>query len=334
MRTRHTTWLSTLSLITALGLGVGCSDDDKDSTTPVDAGGSDAGKDASTGGSDAGTTDSGPEADAGSTKDKTITELVVAGDDFSALETAVVAAELADTLSGTGPFTVFAPTNAAFATLLTALGKQPSDFTKDELAGLLTYHVVAGAVKSTDLKTGPVDTVSELSLWVSVDGGVTINEAKVTTADIIAKNGVIHVVDKVIVPPTIVEYAGYTGLFSSLIGAAGGFPDVVEALTDLDNPVTLFAPTDAAFTKLQTQLGTLPSGDALKSVLTYHVVPGEVLSTDLTNGLEATTANGAKVTFSGLPSAPQVNQSKIGPADIVTATGVIHVVDAVLIPPT
>jgi transforming growth factor-beta-induced protein len=330
MRTRHTTWLSTMSLITALGLGVGCSDDDKDTDTVADAGGSDAGTDASTGGSDAGTKDSGaPETDAGTSADKTITELVVAGDDFSALETTVIAAGLADTLSGTGPFTVFAPTDAAFTTLLTALGKTPSDFTKEELTAILTYHVVPGAVKSTDLKTGPVNTASELTLWVSVDGGVTVNEAKVTTADIIAKNGVIHVVDKVIVPPTIVEFAGYTGLFSTLIGAAGGFTDVVAALTDVDNPVTLFAPTNAAFAKLP----AVPSGDALKSVLLYHAVPGEVLSTDLTNG-SVPTANGASVTISGVPSAPKVNDATIGPADIITTTGVIHVIDTVLIPPT
>lgn len=333
MRTRHTTWISTLSLITALGLGVGCGDDDDNSggDTTVDAGGNDAGTstDASTdagAGGDAGSTTE----DAGSTSDKTITELVVAGDDFSALEAAVLQAELAETLSGEGPFTVFAPTNAAFTSLLTALGVTPDQISKEELTALLTYHVVPGAVKSTDLETGVVATASELSLWVAVGAsGVTVNDASVTTADIIAKNGVIHVIDKVMVPPNIVEFAGYTGLHTTLIGAAGGFPDIVEALTDVENPVTLFAPTDAAFEKLD----AVPSGDALKSVLLYHAVAGEVLSTDLANGA-VPTVNGASVTISGVPTAPKVNDATIGPADIVTTSGVIHVVDTVLVPPT
>jgi len=325
-------------------LAVGaCGDDDNTDGTPpaeaadasasetTDAGSASAEKDASTSGADA---SSGSKDDAGSGSDaavstasKTITELVVAGDQFSILESAVITAQLADTLSGPGPFTVFAPTDAAFTAALKELGLEASALTKDLLTPILTYHVVGAEVLSADIVTGPVKTVSGLSAWVDKSTGVTVNGANVTTADIKAKNGVIHVIDKVILPPTLVQFATYAG-FKSLTGAVTS-AGLVETLSG-DTKYTVFAPTDAAFAKLS----AVPTGDALKNVLLYHVVPGSVLSTDLKAGSVATALAGKSLTIALPASGPTVNGAKVGPADLVVKNGVIHVVDTVLVPPT
>jgi uncharacterized surface protein with fasciclin (FAS1) repeats len=138
-------------------------------------------------------------------QDKNIVEQAVGTDALSTLVTAVKAAGLVETLSGDGPFTVFAPTNEAFAalpegTLATLL--MPEN--KDQLVAVLTYHVVAGAVKSTDLKDGMKPaTVQGETVTVDLSYGVKINGAKVTSADIMASNGVVHVIDKVILPPSM-----------------------------------------------------------------------------------------------------------------------------------
>jgi transforming growth factor-beta-induced protein len=339
------------SLYSAIGLSLtlamGACGDDEDSTeiptpaevsdagsTPTDAGSASSEKDASTssadagtGSSDAGSSDTGKSDAAVSTASKTITELVVEGDQFSVLESAVITAQLADTLSGPGPYTVFAPTDAAFTAALKELGLEASALTKELLTPILTYHVVGAEVMSADIVTGPVKTVSGLSAWVDKSTGVTVNGSKVTTADIKAKNGVIHVIDKVILPPTLVQFATYAG-FKSLTGAVTS-AGLVETLSG-DTKYTVFAPTDAAFAKLS----AVPTGDALKNVLLYHVVPGSVLSTDLKAGSVATALTGQSLTIALPASGPTVNGAKVGPADLVVKNGVIHVVDTVLVPPT
>ena len=134
---------------------------------------------------------------------KTIVEIAAANSNFSTLVTAVKAAGLAETLSGKGPFTVFAPTNAAFAKLpagtLDSLLKPEN---KAKLRAILLYHVVPGTVMSTDIKPGAVKTAEGQDIKLAVAGGkVTVNDATVTTADIKASNGVIHVIDTVLIPP-------------------------------------------------------------------------------------------------------------------------------------
>jgi len=133
-----------------------------------------------------------------------IVDLAVSQETLSTLVAAVKAGGLVETLKGTGPFTVFAPTNEAFAALpagtLESLLKPEN---KDQLVQILTYHVVSGKVMSTDLKDGmKAKTVQgdEVKIGVSKDG-VTVNDAKVTKADVAASNGVVHVIDKVILPP-------------------------------------------------------------------------------------------------------------------------------------
>ncbi|MCD6043354.1 MAG: hypothetical protein K0R40_2957 [Burkholderiales bacterium] len=129
-----------------------------------------------------------------------IVDTAVASGQFNTLVEAVKAAGLADTLKGEGPFTVFAPTDAAFAKLPAGtLESLLND--KEKLAQILTYHVVAGKVMSSDVTTGAVPTVQGQTLNVVADsGGVKVNEANVVTADVVASNGVIHVIDAVVLP--------------------------------------------------------------------------------------------------------------------------------------
>ena len=152
-------------------------------------------------------------------RQRRVVEIASGDPRFTSLVAALTKAELVDDLSGAGPFTVFAPTNEAFAAALQALGKTLDQLTAADLKPILTYHVVSGTVKSTDLKAGPVQTLSGFSAFVSTTGGAKVNASTVTSADIIATNGVIHVIDKVLLPPNLVEAAGYAGSFGSLIGA-------------------------------------------------------------------------------------------------------------------
>jgi uncharacterized surface protein with fasciclin (FAS1) repeats len=141
-------------------------------------------------------------AKAGKTAAKsTVVEIAAGNKDFSTLVAAVKAAGLAETLSSAGPFTVFAPTNEAFAKLpkgtVESLLKPES---KDKLTAILTYHVVAGKVMAADVKAGKVKTVQGGDLEIATDGGVTVNGAKVVKTDIVGSNGVIHVIDTVVLP--------------------------------------------------------------------------------------------------------------------------------------
>ncbi len=135
----------------------------------------------------------------------TIVDVASGNPDFSTLVTAVTAAGLGETLSGTGPFTVFAPTNAAFEALPAGLLEAlllPEN--KDTLTKILTYHVVSGEVTSDQVKAGDVETVEGSAITITTDDGVVLNEtAKVTAVDVDASNGVIHVIDGVLVPPDV-----------------------------------------------------------------------------------------------------------------------------------
>ena len=259
---------------------------------------------------------------------------------------------MVETLSGAGPFTIFAPTNAAFQALLDSNADWNSldDIPVDVLTTVLTYHVVSGDVKSTDLSTGYVESLSatpygvNASLFVNTDGGVTINgTTTVTGADNSVSNGVIHVVDAVILPPNVVTFATSNPVFSSLVAAltrTGLMTDFVAALSG-DGPFTVFAPTNDAFQALLDSnddwngLEDVPVA-ALEDVLKYHVTgAGNVRSTDLTNGQEVPTlleenliidlTDGAKVTAAA-------NTANIILTDVQGQNGVVHAIDAVLLP--
>lgn len=282
-----------------------------------------------------------------------IVDIAAGNSDFSILVAALTEADLVGALKSEGPFTVFAPTDEAFGDLLTALDIEAADLLgHPQLSEVLLYHVVAGDIRSTDLVDGTAaPTLLEgQSIDIGVGDGVTINDANVTAADIVASNGVIHVIDKVLVPSTFVlapveEEEEEEAL--DIVGIAVGNPDfsiLVAALQRADlvgalqgeGPFTVFAPTNAAFEKLLAALdisaAELLAQPDLSKVLLYHVIAGEVLAGALENGMEAPTLNGESVTFDLSGDVPKVNESGIVATDIMATNGVIHVIDTVLVP--
>ena len=286
--------------------------------------------------------------------DNTITGKASTTANLSILVQALVKADLATTLKGAGPFTVFAPTNEAFATFLaTTPYATINDVPKEALTQILLNHVVTGTVKSTDLTTGYIKTLAKgtasttntLSMYVNTSSGVKLNGiTTVTTADIMASNGVIHIVDKVIDLPTIVTHAAANGNFSTLVSVLNrsGQPNFITALSGT-GPFTVFAPTNAAFTALNTELA--PGGIAgvsaanLTKVLQYHVVsPANVLAASLTEGQVVTPILTPAQTFTiqltGGAKIKDANNriSNIIITDVQCSNGVIHAIDKVLLP--
>ena len=270
---------------------------------------------------------------------KNIVEVAADAGNFSILIEAAQKAGLAEFLSTENNLTVFAPTDDAFAALLSDLGLSSlDDVPVADLTQILTYHVIGAKVMSTDLSTGYVPTLASfndnnISMYVEVGNGVSINgSVSVTTADVEAENGVIHVVDKVILPPTVVNIALANENFTTLVQAVvkAGLVDALSA----DGPFTVFAPTNAAFDALFVQLGISGIDDLtteqLIPILTYHVVSGNVVSTELSSG-EVGTLNGQNLSVD-LSAGVKINESEVIAADIQGSNGVIHVIDQVLIP--
>jgi transforming growth factor-beta-induced protein len=272
--------------------------------------------------------------------EKNVVEVAASAGQFTILIEAATKAGLAEYLSNTDGITVFAPTDAAFKTLLADLGATSlNDIPTADLTNILLYHVIGSKAMSTDLKSGYFPTLSKsagnsISMYISVEGGVSINKnTKVTTADVAAKNGVIHVVDKVILPPSVVNIALDNDNFSILVQAvvkAG----LVDALSGT-GPFTVFAPTNAAFTALFAQLGISGidnlTAEQLIPILTYHVVSGNVLSTGLSNG-NVPTLNAGKSLNVNLSSGVKINDSEVVAANIQGSNGVVHVINKVLLP--
>ena len=281
-----------------------------------------------------------------------IVDVATGAGQFTTLLAAAQAAGLVDALKTPGPITVFAPTDAAFASLLAKLGVTPAQLLANVplLTAVLKYHVVPGKVLSTDLRsTQSPTTLSGLQMLVTKDaGGVTINGyAKVVSADVAASNGVIHVVDSVLLPfvqgapatssDTIVDVASKAGSFTTLLAAAqaAGLVDALKA----PGPITVFAPTDAAFATLIRRLHTTPekllaNKALLTKVLTYHVVAGRITAADLKRGRNVvTTLNGRKIVVVKTSKGVTVNRTaKVTTADIGASNGVIHVINRVLVP--
>jgi uncharacterized surface protein with fasciclin (FAS1) repeats len=278
---------------------------------------------------------------AGTIVTNTVVDIIVNSADHNTLEAAVIAAGLADDLSGVGPFTVFAPTDAAFAALpagvIDALLADPTG----ALADVLLYHVVGGLALSTDLSDGQmIATLLGEDITVMIDmNGVFINDAQVIVADVLADNGVVHVIDAVLLPPPpqptntildiVVNSADHNTLEAAVVAAG------LQTALSGTGPLTVFAPTDAAFAALPA--GTLdalladPTG-ALTQVLLYHAVAGAALSTDLADGMMITTIQGQDVTVTINANGVFINDAQVIVADIIADNGVVHVIDAVLIP--
>lgn len=279
-----------------------------------------------------------------------IADIASGNSNFSVLADALGRANLASTLDQSGSFTVFAPTNDAFQSFLSAKGfSSLNDVPVDVLRQILLNHVVSGTNLSGSLQTGYVKTLAlgsasttnNLSMFVNVtNSGVRLNGvASVTTADIRASNGVIHVVDAVIDLPTIVTHATANPNFSTLVGAltSTGQPDFVGILSGNTNaPFTVFAPSNDAFARFENQNpGTLASltPAQLTAVLTYHVVTGaNVLSTGIPSG-PITTFETGTFTVNGTTITDEAGrQTNIVAVDVQAANGVIHVLDNVILP--
>ena len=274
-------------------------------------------------------------------EEKTIVDVAAEAGSFNVLIQAAQKAGLADFLSTEKNITVFAPTDDAFAALLTDLGASSlDDLDAATLAAVLKYHVVGDLAYSNNLSSGAVATLNTdspdetpLSLLVNVDGGVMVNNATVTTADVMASNGVIHVIDKVLLPPTVVDLATYSESFTSLVSAVVK-ADLAGALSG-DGPFTVFAPTNDAFAALFAALGISDLDEVavedLTSILTYHVVGDNVMSTELSAGSVASISGEEfEVTIDG---EVMINGTvKVVATDIQGTNGVIHVIDAVLVP--
>jgi transforming growth factor-beta-induced protein len=275
---------------------------------------------------------------------KDIVDTAVADGRFTTLVTAVTAAGLVDTLKGEGPFTVFAPTDDAFAKLPAGtVDELLKPENKQKLTDILLYHVVSGKVMAADVVgLTSATTVLGKDVAIKVDmGNVYVNDAKVIITDIETSNGVIHVIDTVLLPPaeeakqTIVDIAVADGRFTTLVAAlqAAG---LVETLSG-EGPFTVFAPTDDAFAKLPA--GTVESLlkpenlEKLKNILLYHVVSGKVMAADVVGLTSAPTVLGQDITITVKDGKVYLNDTvQVIITDIEASNGVIHVIDAVLLP--
>ncbi|MDA9002086.1 fasciclin domain-containing protein [Flavobacteriaceae bacterium] len=318
--------LSKLTFLLFVGFSIqSCSDDDDDVTTPT-----------------------GP---------SNIVEIAMDTPDLSNLVAALSVADgnLVDVLSG-GEFTVLAPTNEAFETFLAANGFMSlSEVPTDVLSNILLNHVISGTVNSTNL----VDAGSgysttnasnmdgdNLSLYFDTSSGVTFNGiSSVVAADIVASNGIVHVVDEVIGLPTVVTFAVSNPALSTLVAALtteGLSVDIVSILSSSDepSPFTVFAPTNDAFGSLLAELelnalGDIPV-DILEATLGTHVAPeANVRSTDLVDGMSVNTIS-STITVSLSDGAKLIDsngrESNIVAVDIQAYNGVVHVIDNVLLP--
>ena len=255
----------------------------------------------------------------------------------NSLVSAVIQADLLETLQGDGPFTLFAPTDQAFTDAGIDLAALDTPEGKDALANILLYHVVAGEVPSTAVtECMTADAVNGQPLSFTVDGGVMVNGASVTMADVNTSNGVIHVIDKVLTPTStpndLPRTAQCTGIHNSLVSAVvqAGLLETLQG----DGPFTLFAPTDQAFVDAGIDLAALdtPEGkEILSDILLYHVIGSAVPSSAVTECMTATAVNNQALAFT-VGNGVMVNDANVVSADVNTSNGIIHVIDKVLTP--
>lgn len=272
-----------------------------------------------------------------------ISERIAADDRFSTLESLLEAQNLDDVLDGDSQqFTLFAPVNNAFT------GVDVSGLTDAQVSNILLYHVLGAEIKSSAIQDGYTVTNTataqkgpngtDLSLVIVKDqsDNITINGAGIVEADIDEDNGVIHAIDKVLMPPSVVDHATNLADFSSLVSAlTAASGDLVGVLSG-DGPFTVFAPVNAAFAG--TTADDNLNASELNKVLTYHVVPGNILSTDITASTMVTTVNGEMLTVAPITGGgvqitdARGNTSRVVVPNVQGTNGVVHAIDGVLLP--
>ena len=292
--------------------------------------------------------------------------------EHTSLVAALTHANLVGVLSAEGPYTVFAPTDAAFEEMGLNLSDYDTEEENDTLEMILSYHVTMGSVMSSDLSDGmEVNTLIQEPITVNFYGEDTVvlnDDATVTGANVETSNGIIHIIDKVLMPPSLTTVtppvgeicydmdthtvdlskteetcdemwipsvdipttAAATTIHTSLVAALEK-ANLTTALKG-EGPFTVFAPSDQAFTDAGISLDDFDA-DTLANILTYHVVSGKVMSTDLSNGMIATALNGGTLVFSISEGSVSVNGANVILANVPVSNGVIHVIDKVMIPP-
>ena len=292
---------------------------------------------------------------------KSIVDIAVEDGRFTTLVAAVQAAGLAETLSGEGQFTVFAPTDDAFAALPEGTVESLLEEPEGALRDILLYHVAEGAVPAETVVTLESATTLQgepVAIEV-IDGEVVLNDsARVIITDIEASNGIIHVIDAVILPPSMSEAAAEAGgemaeeemmdakSIAEIAAADGRFTTLLAALDAAglaetfagEGAFTVFAPTDDAFAALPEgaveSLLADPQG-ALTDVLTYHVVNGVVPAETVVGLDSATTLLGEDISIMVVDDEVILNElNKVIATDIEASNGMIHVIDGVLLPPS
>lgn len=274
---------------------------------------------------------------------QTVLDVVVNSPDHTTLEAAVIAAELNDDLASAGPFTVFAPTDAAFGLIdpavISALLEDPTG----DLATILLFHVVSGVATVDNIMDGTsIGSLMGQNLTFSIDdNGVRINDVNVSVVDIKADNGVVHVIDAVLLPAaapaprpaTIMDIVAGSAVhtqLNALIGAAG-----LDGALRGDGPFTLFAPTDDAIAALpQETVDALladPMG-ALADILTFHAVSGVASTRNVMDGTGVGALSGGNLFFGVTGNGVTINGVNVSVLDIQADNGIVHVIDAVLIP--
>jgi uncharacterized surface protein with fasciclin (FAS1) repeats len=272
---------------------------------------------------------------------------------LSSLAAAATKAGLVTTLTNpSATLTVFAPTNAAFDTLAVRLGfanggAMVTALPASALASILSYHVLPARRSAAELVAGGTSQATVYSfegaptrLSLNTSSGVVITDAvlttaRVATADVPASNGVVHVIDKVLVPPgvlNIVQMAQANPIFSSLVKAVGD-ASLVTALTGA-GPLTVFAPTNDAFAAISSTVTSL-TVPQLTTVLTYHVLSSQVLSSGIPFGTPVNTLAGQRITINSTPLGITDTTTTAAPiiaTDVRASNGVIHVISKVLLP--
>jgi transforming growth factor-beta-induced protein len=274
---------------------------------------------------------------------KNIVETASSDSKFSILVSAVEKAGLTSTLQSAGPFTVFAPTNDAFNALFAQIGVTGiDDLSADALKPILLNHVISGNVKAADITTGYASTVNDagpdknyVKVLLQKGSTVMVDGSTVITADVTASNGTIHVIDKVIFPSSVVGHAINNPDFSILVEAVvkAGLVDALSAA----GPFTVFAPTNQAFTDLFKTLGVSGIADLtaeqLTPILLYHVVPGNVLASQVTSGNVPTLKDGSTISMEVIGMGVKLNgTANVIATDVQGTNGVIHAIDAVILP--
>lgn len=259
---------------------------------------------------------------------------------FNTLLAAAEAAGMVRALRGPGPLTVFAPTDEAFDKLPEGtVDSLLNPANRDQLQAILSFHVVPAQLLAADVvRSSGAKTLNGQALQFETNQrGATVSGAQIVRTDINCRNGVIHVIDAVILPSSddIVATAQSAGQFNTLIAAAKA-AGLVEALQG-DGPLTVFAPTDEAFARLPE--GTVESllepanRDTLAAILKYHVVSGRIFATDAVNAGRATTLQGDDVLVSIRNGRLMINNASVIGTDINASNGVVHVIDRVILPP-